>query len=150
MGGFNSCFNWRLANLALQHKLGLLPKRRFGLDPDHSVGTCSHRKIKNMSAKTETQIDQAGLNLKTATDTMHSPEQNARMIMEIFVQHFKLLTGESLLASKLSGVWYDKQKSAEDLVRGLEYAKAHEWLIGLDEAFRLTEAGYVASRKEAL
>lgn len=103
-----------------------------------------------MSEKTETQIDQADLNLKTATDTMHSPEQNARIIMQIFVQHFKLLTGESLLASKLSSVWYDKQKSEEDLVRGLEYAKAHDWLIGLDEAFRLTEAGYVASRQEAL
>jgi hypothetical protein len=62
--------------------------------------------------------------------------------MDIFVNHFKLLTGEALLASKLSSVWYDKQKSQEDLLNGIEYAKSQEWVVSLDEAFRLTEAGF--------
>lgn len=99
------------------------------------------------SEETETGIDQADPNRETAGDTLHSPEHNARVLMCIFVHHFKLLTGESLLASKLSGVWYDKQKSQEDLVSGLEYAKANEWVTPLDEAFRLTEAGFTAARE---
>lgn len=99
------------------------------------------------SEETETGMDQANPNLETAGDTLHSPEHNARLVMRIFVHHFKLLTGESLLASKLSGVWYDKQKSQQDLVSGLECAKANEWIKPLDEAFSLTEAGFMAVRE---
>lgn len=99
-----------------------------------------------MSEKTETQLDQADLNAQTAAETLRSPAQNAQLIMGIFVNHFKLLTGESLLATKLSAVWYDKHKSQEDLVNGLEYAKAQEWITALDEAFRLTEAGYIVAQ----
>lgn len=99
------------------------------------------------SDETETGMDQANPNPGTAGDTLHSPEHNARLLMDIFVHHFKLLTGESLLASKLSGVWYDKQKSQEDLVNGLEYAKSNEWITPLDEAFRLTEAGFTVARE---
>jgi hypothetical protein len=100
--------------------------------------------------ETESGIDQAAPNLHTATDTVHSPQHNATLLMAIFVHHFKLLTGESLLASKLSSVWYDKQKSQEDLVSGLEYAKTQEWITPLDEAFRLTEAGYTAANQEGI
>lgn len=144
MGGFNPCLDWRLANLALQHQLGLLPQWRSGLDPDYPACPCADWEIE-VSEKTEAQIDQAGLNPQTATDTLHSPEQNARFILEIFVHHFKLHTGESLSTTKLSGIWYDKQKSEEDLVIGLAYAKAHDWVTGLDEAFGLTEVGYRAA-----
>lgn len=98
-----------------------------------------------MSAETESQINHANPNLETRTDTIQSPDENARLLMSIFVHHFKLLTGEALLASKLSSVWYEKQKSQEDMVNGLEYAKAQEWIVPLDEAFRLTEAGYSAA-----
>jgi hypothetical protein len=93
----------------------------------------------------ETQINQADPNPQVEKDTLHSDEVSARLLMDIFVHHFKLLTGEALLASKLSSVWYDKQKSQEDLVNGLEYAKAQEWIVALDEAFRLTEAGFHAA-----
>lgn len=95
--------------------------------------------------ETESGIDQADPNTETATDTLHSPQENARLLIAIFVHHFKLLTGESLLASKLSSVWFDKHKSEEDLVSGLEYAKTKQWITPLDEAFRLTEAGFMAA-----
>jgi hypothetical protein len=90
----------------------------------------------------ETQMNQSEPNQATETDTLYTPEQSARFVMDIFVHHFKLLTGEALLTTKLSSVWYDKRKSQADLVKGVEYAKAQEWIIPLDEAFRLTEAGY--------
>lgn len=93
----------------------------------------------------ESQINQAEPNSAVENDTLHTPEQNARLLMGVFVHHFKLLTGEALLATKLSGVWYDRQKSAEDMVSGIEYAKQQEWITPLDEAFRLTEAGYAAA-----
>lgn len=93
----------------------------------------------------ETQINQADPNPQVEKDTLHSDEVSARLLMDIFLNHFKLLTGEALLASKLGSVWYDKQKSQEDLVNGLEYAKAQEWIVALDEAFRLTEAGFQAA-----
>lgn len=79
--------------------------------------------------------------------TPASAEADAQFLMVIFVHHFKLLTGEALLTSKLSSVWYDKQKSPQDLVQGLAYAKAREWLTPLGEAFRLTEAGYTIARQ---
>ena len=95
-----------------------------------------------MANETETQMNQSKPNALTETDTLDTPEKNARLLMDIFVNHFKLLTGEALLATKLSSVWYDKQKSQEDLVSGIEYAKSQEWIVPLDEAFRLTEAGF--------
>lgn len=98
-----------------------------------------------MSNATETQMNQSGPNQETETDTMHTAAENARLLMDVFVNHFKLLTGEALLATKLSSVWYDKQKSQEDLVNGIEYAKSREWIVPLDEAFRLTEAGFNAA-----
>ncbi|MGP1717091.1 MAG: hypothetical protein ACTS9Y_07925 [Methylophilus sp.] len=93
----------------------------------------------------ETQINQADPNPQVEKDTLHTDEVSAHLVMDIFVNHFKLLTGEALLATKLSSVWYDKQKSQEDLVNGIEYAKAQEWIVPLDEAFRLTEAGFNAA-----
>jgi hypothetical protein len=90
----------------------------------------------------ESQINKAGPNSAVETDTLQTSEENALLLMDIFVNHFKLLTGEALLASKLSSVWYDKQKSQEDLLNGIEFAKSQEWIIPLDEAFRLTEAGF--------
>ncbi len=99
-----------------------------------------------MRAETETQLNQSLPNQETALDTLDSREADARLLMEIFVHHFKLLTGESLLTSKLSAVWYEKQRSPQDLVQGLAYAKRQEWLTPLGEAFRLTEAGYSAAK----
>lgn len=101
-----------------------------------------------VGAETESGINHTVPNSETATDQLHSPQHNAHLLMRIFVDHFKLLTGESLLASKLSSVWYDQHKSQEDLVSGLEYAKQQEWLTVLDEAFRLTEAGFTVGKSE--
>ncbi|SDK54582.1 hypothetical protein SAMN05192566_1602 [Methylophilus rhizosphaerae] len=98
-----------------------------------------------MHVETETQLNQAVPNHDTAVDTFHSAEADARLLVGIFVHHFKLLTGESLLTSKLSAIWYEKQRSPQDLVQGLAYAKMQEWLTPLGEAFRLTEAGYTAA-----
>lgn len=98
--------------------------------------------------ETESGIDQADPNAHTAADQLHSPEQNAHLLMRIFVHHFKLFTGESLLASKLSSVWYDQHKSQQDLISGLEYAKAQAWITPLDQAFRLTEAGFTIASSE--
>ncbi len=95
----------------------------------------------------ETRIDQTDPNHAVETDNLHTPEQNARLLMCIFVDHFKLLTGEALLTNKLSSVWYDKQKSEEDMVSGIEYAKKQEWITPLDDAFRLTEAGYESAKQ---
>ena len=94
----------------------------------------------------ESHIDQTEPNSAVETDNLHTPEQNAHLVMSIFVNHFKLLTGEALLTNKLSGVWYDKQKSEEDMVSGIEYAKAQEWITPLDDAFRMTEAGFIAAK----
>jgi hypothetical protein len=99
---------------------------------------------------TETQINQSDPNQETGSDTLHTPEENAHLLMAIFVHHFKLLTGETLLSSKLSSVWYDKQKSQEDLVNGIEYAKSQEWIVPVDEAFRLTEAGFSTASQQVL
>lgn len=100
------------------------------------------------SAETESALNQAAPNRETATDQLRSPEDNARLVMHIFVDHFKLLTGESLLTNKLSSVWYEQHKSQEDLVSGLAFAKNHEWITALDEAFRLTEAGFAIAKGE--
>ena len=96
----------------------------------------------------ESQIDKTEPNNAVETDKLNTPEQNAQLLMSIFVNHFKLLTGEALLTNKLSGVWYDKQKSEEDMVSGIEYAKKQEWITPLDDAFRLTEAGYASAKQQ--
>ncbi|HSI46013.1 MAG TPA: hypothetical protein VK950_07525 [Methylophilus sp.] len=98
-----------------------------------------------MCKETETQINESAPNQETGADTIRTSEENARVLMEIFVHHFKLLTGEALLTSKLSSVWYDKQKGQEDLLNGIEHAKSQEWIVPVDEAFRLTEAGFQAA-----
>lgn len=100
-----------------------------------------------MCKETETQINQSAPNQETGSDTLHTSNENGHLLMEIFVHHFKLLTGEALLTSKLSSVWYDKQKSQEDLLNGIEYAKSEEWIVPVDEAFRLTEAGFQAATR---
>lgn len=97
----------------------------------------------------ESHIDQTEPNNAVETDNLHTPEHNAQLLMRIFVNHFKLLTGEALLTNKLSGVWYDQQKSEEDMVSGIEYAKTQEWITPLDDAFRLTEAGYAIAKKHS-
>jgi hypothetical protein len=144
----DSCRDRCLANLAAQRQLGILPEWRPGsgiADIGHCGTDRSLIMANDKQINSETQINQADPNPQVENDTLHSDEVSARLLMDIFVNHFKLLTGEALLASKLSSVWYDKQKSQEDLINGLEYAKAQEWIVALDEAFRLTEAGFHAA-----
>lgn len=95
----------------------------------------------------ENQINQLQPTESVETDTLQAPEENAKIILDIFILHFKLLAGEALSATNLSGAWYERQKSKEDMVQGIEYAKSKGWLKPLDEAFELTEAGYHATGK---
>lgn len=77
----------------------------------------------------ESQIDKTEPNNAVETDKLNTPEQNAQLLISIFVNHFKLLTGEALLTNKLSGVWYDKQKSEEDMVSGMNMQKNRNGLL---------------------
>lgn len=89
----------------------------------------------------ETLMDQAAPNLQVKTDTLQSPEKNALTLLLLLVQDFKLEAGEVIQNPQLSGAWYDKQKSQEDLVTGLEYAKAQQWLVSEADGFALTRTG---------
>jgi len=71
-----------------------------------------------------------------------SAEEGARLLLDIFVTDFQRQSGEALRVQQLSGVWYDRDRSQQDLVQAIAYAKSHEWIDPLDEAFRLTKAGY--------
>lgn len=71
-----------------------------------------------------------------------SAEEGARLLLEIFVTDFQRQSGEALRVQQLSGVWYDRDRSQQDLMQAIAYAKSHEWIDPLDEAFRLTKAGY--------
>lgn len=76
---------------------------------------------------------------------MQPAEGSARLLLDIFVHHFQRLAGEALKVKQLSGVWYAQQKSQQDLLQGIAYAKTQQWIDPLHEAFRLTKAGYFAA-----
>lgn len=80
---------------------------------------------------------------------LNTPEQNGRLILEIFVGHFKSRPGEVLRANNFMAMMEKYNLRADDLNSGLAFAAEKEWIEILENghSFRLTEAGFCSRVK---
>jgi hypothetical protein len=76
--------------------------------------------------------------------TSPTPEQTARAILSIFVDHFKLSSGQSLLINNFHSVWPSCGLRFEDLESGMAFAveKGSVALASNSASIQLTDAGF--------
>ena len=76
--------------------------------------------------------------------TLPTPDQTAREILSIFVEHFKSRPGAVLRINNFLAVWQSRGFQFEDLKLGIEFAAENEWVEVIDGgiSFRLTDAGF--------
>lgn len=76
--------------------------------------------------------------------TLPTPEQTAREILSIFVEHFKSRPGHVLRINNFLAVWHRRGLKSEDFPLGIEFAAEKEWVDVIDGgiSFRLTDAGF--------
>lgn len=76
--------------------------------------------------------------------TLPTPEETARNILAIFVEHFKCRSGQVLRINNFSAVWHKRGLAAEDFKPGMKYAVAQGWVEALPtgDAFKLTSTGF--------
>lgn len=77
--------------------------------------------------------------------TVLTSEEIARIIIsDIFVKHFKIRAGESLLINSIQEVYSKYGLRAGDLDSGLEFAVKNDWLQGNTSkySFILTNSGF--------
>jgi hypothetical protein len=75
---------------------------------------------------------------------LNTPEQNGRLMLEIFVGHFKSRPGNVLRANSFVAMMGKYNLRADDLNGGLAFAAENEWIEVLEDgqSFRLTKAGF--------
>ncbi|MGU5814552.1 hypothetical protein ACV1EC_06575 [Aeromonas hydrophila] len=78
--------------------------------------------------------------------TASIPEQSARKILSIFIDHFRVAVGGALPSNSLILVWSSRKFQFEDLEPGIEFAKAQGWIKANSDgtSFTLTQAGFDA------
>ncbi|HIE4123809.1 MULTISPECIES: hypothetical protein [Stenotrophomonas maltophilia group] len=75
--------------------------------------------------------------------TVPSPEQSARKILKLFVEHFEARAGKVLRLSNFNSVIYDYDIKASDFNDGLQYALEKEWIEhSQGQSYILTQAGF--------
>lgn len=82
--------------------------------------------------------------------TLPTPEETAREILAIFVEHFKCRPEDVLLINNFLAVWPNRGLAAEDFNTGMEYAVEQGWVEAqhqqtIRESFKLTSAGFAAA-----
>lgn len=73
-----------------------------------------------------------------------TPEDTAREILAIFVEHFKSRPDNVLRANNFLAVWHNRGLAAEDFALGMDYAAEKGWVViqpGGD-SFKLTATGF--------
>jgi hypothetical protein len=76
--------------------------------------------------------------------TLPTPEQTAREILSIFVEHFKSRPGDVLRSNNFLAVWHSRGLQSEDFKPGMDFAAEKEWVEVIDVGitFQLTDAGF--------
>lgn len=57
-----------------------------------------------------------------------TPEETARQILSIFVQHFKSREGDVLRMASFLTIFSEKGLDPRDLAQGIEFAVASNWI----------------------
>jgi hypothetical protein len=75
--------------------------------------------------------------------TTHTPENFAREILDIFVNHFGRPPGGVLRLQNFSLLWFERGHDSDDFRTGLEHAVDAGWLEVLSSnSFRPTQDGH--------
>lgn len=76
--------------------------------------------------------------------TIHSPEESAAEILNIYVHLFKSRPGDVLRINNFMSVWFPRGFVVMDFLAGLEYAMTKGWIEErpVIDAFKLTDAGF--------
>ena len=76
--------------------------------------------------------------------TLPTPQESATAIVEIFVNHFRLHAGQTLMRQNIDAVWPKQGHDYRDLPEGLQFALDQGWLEFNGRVFVLTESGFAA------
>ncbi len=76
--------------------------------------------------------------------TLPTPEQSAREILSIFVDHFNLRSGKVLDINNFRAVWESRKLSHQDFKPGMEFAISQGWVevSANGVSYKLTDAGF--------
>ncbi|MCH7376115.1 hypothetical protein MM182_12110 [Aeromonas sp. MR19] len=76
--------------------------------------------------------------------TEPTPEQSAREIVSIFIDHFDLGPGSTLRINNFNILWPARRFQHNDFNTGMVYAMAQRWIVanGDRTSFELTQAGF--------
>lgn len=76
--------------------------------------------------------------------SISTPEETAREILAIFVDHFKSRPDHVLQLNNFNAVWHPRGLEAEDFKPGMTFAAQQGWVEVLrnGEAFKLTALGF--------
>jgi len=79
-----------------------------------------------------------------------TPEEIAKILLDIFVSDFKLRAGESLMEKNFWKALQNRDLRPEDLKSGMEYAIQKGWMEAscdppLGQWFKLTDDGFAAA-----
>jgi hypothetical protein len=75
-----------------------------------------------------------------------TPQQLAREILDIFVNHFKEKPGNLLRSNNFIVLWPDRGFDSAQFTEGLTFAVENGWLeLNSADSYRLTQAGFDAA-----
>ncbi|MDN8039282.1 hypothetical protein [Burkholderia vietnamiensis] len=75
--------------------------------------------------------------------TEMTPEEAARGILDIFVNHFHIAVGRALGSTNVMHVWLKRGLQMDDMKAGFKYAAEAGWLAdGPNGGVVLTQAGF--------
>ena len=75
---------------------------------------------------------------------LKKPEENAKVILKIFVDDFKCKPGDSLLFGNLQAQWFEGDNNPDDFMPSLELCVENKWIKKMPKgrSYQLTKLGF--------